>query len=140
MTEIYLDPTDRTVISLMQRGIQGEVVMLNLIKLRATADYSGFPELAPDSPISGRDAYQLYVDHTRPYLAASGGELLYLGEGGDYLIGPDGEGWDLAMLVRQKSVDAFLAYAQNPEYMSGNGHRSAAVADSRILPLASLDW
>ena len=125
--------------ALFQRGITGEVVMLNLIKLREEADYSEFPDLAPEQPITGRQAYDLYVQHTRPYLAESGGELLYIGEGGDYLIGPDSEGWDLAMLVRQKSVEAFLAFAQNPAYMSGNGHRTAAVADSRILPLATID-
>ena len=135
----YLDPTDKSVMALFQRGITGEVVMLNLIKLREEADYSEFPDLAPEQPITGRQAYDLYVQHTRPYLAESGGELLYIGEGGDYLIGPDSEGWDLAMLVRQKSVEAFLAFAQNPAYMSGNGHRTAAVADSRILPLATID-
>ena len=135
---IYLDPTNESVTSLFQRGIQGEVVMLNLIKLREEADYSAFPELAPENPISGRAAYQLYVEHTRPYLAESGGELLYIGEGGQYLIGPEGDGWDIAMLVKQSSVEAFLAFAQNPAYMSGNGHRTAAVADSRILPLATL--
>lgn len=135
----YLDPTDKSVMALFQRGITGEVVMLNLIKLREEADYSEFPDLAPEQPITGRQAYDLYVQHTRPYLAESGGELLYVGEGGDYLIGPDSEGWDLAMLVRQKSVEAFLAFAQNPAYMSGNGHRTAAVADSRILPLATID-
>ena len=135
----YLDPTDKSVMALFQRGIKGEVVMLNLIKLREEADYSEFPDLAPEQPITGRQAYDLYVQHTRPYLAESGGELLYIGEGGDYLIGPDSEGWDLAMLVRQKSVEAFLAFAQNPAYMSGNGHRTAAVADSRILPLATID-
>ena len=135
----YLDPTDKSVMALFQRGITGEVVMLNLIKLREEADYSEFPDLAPEQPITGRQAYDLYVQHTRPYLAESGGELLYIGEGGDYLIGPDSEGWDLAMLVRQNSVEAFLAFAQNPAYMSGNGHRTAAVADSRILPLATID-
>lgn len=135
----YLDPSDKSVMALFQRGITGEVVMLNLIKLREEADYSEFPDLAPEQPITGRQAYDLYVQHTRPYLAESGGELLYIGEGGDYLIGPDSEGWDLAMLVRQKSVEAFLAFAQNPAYMSGNGHRTAAVADSRILPLATID-
>ena len=134
----YLDPTNESVTSLFQRGIQGEVVMLNLLKLRAVADYSEFPELAPATPISGREAYELYIQHTIPHLAESGGELLYLGEGGTYLIGPEGEGWDLAMLVRQQSVESFLAFAQNPAYMSGNGHRAAAVEDSRILPLATI--
>ena len=134
----YLDPTNDSVMSLFQRGIEGEVVMLNLIKLKEVADYSDFPEIAPERPISGRAAYELYVQQTRPYLEESGGEVLYIGEGGNYLIGPESKGWDLAMLIRQASVGAFLAFAQNPAYMSVNGHRAAAVADSRILPLATL--
>jgi hypothetical protein len=41
----------------------------------------------------------------------------------------------MAMLVRQKSLQAFIAFASDAEYMAGIGHRSAAVEDSRLLPL-----
>ena len=39
------------------------------------------------------------------------------------------------MLVRQRSVDAFIAFAGNTAYLAGLGHRTAAVEDSRLLPL-----
>jgi hypothetical protein len=39
------------------------------------------------------------------------------------------------MLVRQSSVSAFMAFASDPEYMAGMGHRLAALEDSRLLPL-----
>lgn len=100
----YLDPTPEQGRALMLRNIQGPVVMLNLTRFREVADYSGFPALAPASPISGRAAYDLYVEHTTPFLAESGGELLFLGEGGGFLIGPADERWDAAMLVRQTST------------------------------------
>ena len=135
----FLDPTDRTVAALFSRGISGPVTMLNLLRLREVADYSRDPELAPQTPISGREAYALYVEHALPYLTETGGELLYLGEGGDYLIGPEGEGWDLAMLVRQNSLQDFLSFASNEGYLKGLGHRTAAVWDSRILPLVDID-
>ena len=131
----YLDPTDETAMALFSRQIDGPLTMLNLLRLRDTADYTDFPELAPDAPITGREAYDRYVAHTLPYLESSGGELLYLGDGGNYFIGPEGEGWDIAMLVRQASVDDFLAFATNEAYLAGVGHRTAAVCDSRILPL-----
>jgi hypothetical protein len=137
-TESFIDPTEETVAALVSRGIEGAVVMLNLLRLRAVADYSGHPALAPASPISGREAYELYVRHTLPFLRESGGELLYLGEGGPFLIGPPGLGWDLAMLVRQDSVASFMSFASNQEYLAGIGHRVAAVADSRILPLVDV--
>ncbi len=109
--------------------------MLNLLRFRATADYSAAPDLAPAEPISGAEAYQRYVEHTRPFLEASGGTLLFLGSGGDYLIGPPHERWDLAMLVRHHSPEAFRAFASNTAYLAGLGHRQAAVEDSRLLPL-----
>jgi hypothetical protein len=43
------------------------------------------------------------------------------------------------MLVRQSSVQSFLAFASNQEYLAGIGHRVAALSDSRILPLTQRD-
>ncbi len=95
------------------------------------------PSLAPETAISGATAYDLYIAHTLPFLEESGGELLFLGDGGPWLIGPADERWDRAMLVRQRSVEAFLAFATNAAYLDGIGHRTAALADSRLLPLTA---
>ena len=53
---------------------------------------------APDAPISGAAGFQKYIDHTLPYLRESGGDLMFLGDGGKYLIGPEAEEnkWNLA--------------------------------------------
>jgi len=135
---VYIDPTDENGAALFRRQISGEVVMLNLLRFRSVADYTDFPDLAPAEKISGRDAYQKYIAHTLPFLNESGGSIVYAGEGGDFLIGPAGKGWDMALLIRQKSVDSFVAFATNQEYMKGIGHRVAAVRDSRIVPLEGL--
>src|SRR4051812_12433119 len=113
--------------------------MLNLLRFRRVADYSATPQLAPKQPISGVEAYRLYVEHTLPYLEKSGGKLLFLGNGGNFLIGPSQERWDAAILVRQASVTDFIAFASNPECMAGIGHRLAALEDSRLLPLVEGD-
>jgi hypothetical protein len=131
----FLEPTQESGAALFRRNISGEVVMLNMLRLRETADYSGSPELAPESRISGREAFQKYIDHTMPFLTQSGGELVLLGDGGKYFIGPDDEQWDIVMLVRQSSVESFFAFASNPEYLAGTGHRTAAILDSRLLPI-----
>jgi hypothetical protein len=68
-------------------------------------------------------------------LEASGGEVLFYGKGGAFLIGPSRQRWDAAMLVRQSSVASFLAFASNQDYLAGIGHRVAALEDSRLLPL-----
>ncbi len=131
----YLEPTQDSGRALVMRRIPGEVVMLNLLRYREVADYSTCPELAPGTPISGAAAFQRYIEHTLPFLRESGGDLLFLGAGGPFLIGPKAEHWDLAMLVRQNSVDSFLAFASNTGYLAGLGHRTAALEDSRLLPL-----
>jgi uncharacterized protein (DUF1330 family) len=132
----YLEPTQDAGREFFTRNIQGPVVMLNLMRFRAVADYSGAPEMAPPSPITGEAAFQLYIEHTLPFLLKSGGELLFLGKGGSFLIGPSEERWDAAMLVRQSSVASFLAFASDREYLAGIAHRTAALEDSRLLPLA----
>ena len=134
----YLVPTQPSGREFIRRGMQGEVIMLNLLRFRETADYSSAPELAPESPIRGAEAFDRYIRHTLPFLHQSGGELMFLGAGGSFLIGPELERWDLVMLVRQSSAEAFLAFAENQDCMAGHGHRTAAVEDSRLLPLSQI--
>ncbi|MGD2067720.1 MAG: DUF1330 domain-containing protein [Gemmatimonadota bacterium] len=131
----FLEPTQEAGRDFLLRGIRGEVVMLNLLRLREVADYSASPDLEPEEPISGRQAYQLYIDHTLPFLREADGRLDLVAEGGAFLIGPPDERWDLALLVRHRSVEAFLAFAQHEAYLAGIGHRLAAIEDSRLLPL-----
>ena len=131
----YLEPTQAAGRALMIRNVHGPIVMLNLLRFRAIADYSLTPELAPATPISGAEAYERYVAHTAPYLAKSGGEVLFSGDGGSFLIGPEAERWDRAMLVRQRSIESFMAFASDEGYLAGMGHRTAALEDSRLLPL-----
>jgi hypothetical protein len=134
-TSAYLEPTQDSGRSFMMRGIRGELVMLNLLRFRETADYSASPELEPDTPISGSGAYAIYIEHTLPHLRESGGDLEFIGDGGNYLIGPPDERWDVAMLVRHRSVESFMSFASNEAYLAGMGHRLAAISDSRLLPL-----
>lgn len=135
MENYFLEPTQESGAGLFRRNISGEVVMLNMLRLRETADYSASPELAPEAPISGRAALQKYIDHTMPFLIESGGELLLLGNGGQFFIGPREEQWDIVMLVKQSSIESFIAFASNTEYLVGIGHRTAAIFDSRLLPI-----
>ncbi len=138
MTTSYLEPTQESGRAFVIRQMQGSVVMLNLLRFREIADYSATPELAPDAPISGAAAFQCYIDHTLPYLRETGGDLIFLGEGGAYLIGPESERWDMMMLVRQQSAESFLAFASHKAYLAGIGHRTAAIEDSRLLPLTEV--
>ncbi|RRD20412.1 DUF1330 domain-containing protein [Brucellaceae bacterium VT-16-1752] len=134
----YLEPTHEAGRTFVQRDLAGPVVMLNLLRFRGVADYSSHPELAPARPISGAEAFNLYVEHTLPFLRETGGDLLFLGHGGPFLIGPADEHWDLAMVIRQASAASFLSFASHKGYLAGLGHRTAAVTDSRLLPLSEI--
>ncbi len=135
-----IDPTEAQGRALFRRGIEGPVVMLNLLRFREVADYSAAPALAPAVPVSGREAFDRYIAEARPHLEAAGGEILFIGDGGAFFIGPEAERWDLAMLIRQPSVAAFFAHAGNEAYMASVAHRSAALADARLLPLVERGW
>ena len=114
---------------------QGKVVMLNLLKYRSKADYTHAKELDPGEELTGREAYQLYMKHTRPVLEQAGSKVLFYGDCGHFLIGPDNEKWDTMLLVEHESAEKFIAFAQNPDYLKTAGHRKAALEDSRLLPI-----
>ena len=131
----FLEPTQSAGRDLFMRGITGPVTMLNLLRFRPQADYAAAPDLAPPAPITGAQAFDRYIAHTLPFLRETGGDLVFLGAGGAFLIGPAEERWDVAMLVRQASIEAFMAFAAHEPYLAGLGHRTAAIEDSRLLPL-----
>lgn len=137
MKEQYLMPTQTAGRDFIMKQIKGPVVMLNLLRFRETADYTASPELDPSEPITGEQAFQFYIDHTLPFLTASGGEVLFMGKSDAFLIGPPDEKWDFVMLIKQNSVNTFLAFESNEAYMKGIGHRTAALEDSRLLPIVA---
>lgn len=141
--EYYIHPTEEAGKAFFIKQMTAdkpEVVMLNLLNFRSIADYSATPELAPNTEISGREAYQLYMEHTVPFLEEAGSEVLFQGKGANFLIGPAAEGWDMVLLVRHASAAKFVAFAQNEAYLKGAGHRTAALRDSRLLPIEEGDF
>ena len=133
--QAYLDVTQEQGARFFGSARTGEVAMLNLLRFREQADYSHAPEIASEGVVSGADAYRRYMEEIEPILNATGGSLLFAGAADHFLIGPSDEKWDFAMLVRQSSAQAFLGFASDPAAQAATLHRTAAVADSRLLPL-----
>ena len=140
MDKTYLNPTQESGRELFQRNITGQVVMLNFLRFRKIADYSETPELAPTNPLTGEAAYKIYIEQTLPHLTKSGGEIMFIGQGGLFFIGPPNEHWDCVMMIRQNSVADFFAFASNQECLKVLGHRTAALEDSRLLPLTEQNY
>lgn len=114
---------------------KGKIVMLNMLRFKEKADYSSLESLQPEQEITGKEAYKLYMAATLPYLEAAGSKVLFYGSGSHFLIGPDAEKWDAVLLVEHQSVAKFMEFAQNKDYLATAGHRTAALDDSRLLPM-----
>ncbi|MEL7119985.1 MAG: DUF1330 domain-containing protein [Bacteroidota bacterium] len=117
----------------------GKIVMLNLLKFKIKADYSDLPHIKPEKELSGAEAYQIYMDLTMPFLDEAGSKLLFTGSSKHFLIGPQEENWDAVLLVEHESVQKFMSFAQNEDYLAIAGHRTAALEDSRLLPMNALN-
>ncbi|MEM7162207.1 MAG: DUF1330 domain-containing protein [Bacteroidota bacterium] len=111
---------------------KGKVCMLNLLKFKNKAEYDQ-EEFEKD--MSGKEAYQMYMNNVRPELISIGSKLIFLGYCSEFLIGPEHEKWDAVLLVEYPSVNEFLAFSQSKSYLDNVKHRNAALADSRLLPI-----
>lgn len=113
---------------------KGKLVMLNLLKFKKIADYSGVKDFESKKQISGKEAYQLYIANVAPELEKVGSKILFSGNSKNYLIGPDSESWDAVLLVEHQSLEFFLEFTKNEEYLKSLIHRIAALENSRLLP------
>jgi uncharacterized protein (DUF1330 family) len=108
----------------------GPIVMINLLRYRAQAEY---PEGFEATPCSGREAYQRYGAVAARLVGAVGGRPLWIGNVKAAVIAPAGEEWDDAVLVEYPSRKAFLEMVSQPEYQAVAPHRTAALEDSRLI-------
>ncbi len=108
----------------------GPLVMINLLRYRERAAYpAGFEA----TPCSGREAYQRYVAVAAVKIAEVGGKILWTATVKMSVIAPEGEEWDEALLVQYPSRAAFVTMVSQPDYLAAAVHRTAALADSRLL-------
>lgn len=83
-----LHPTPQQIATLQAAKIETPIVMLNLLKFRATAKY---PANLPHKPCSGPEAYQRYSAAVFPFLVGVGGKMLQAGKVEATIIGPTGK-------------------------------------------------
>jgi len=107
------------------------IVMVNLLRFRERADYSGTGIDA--APASGKEAYERYGQAVVKLLWREGGQLLWAGNVRASLVAPSYERWDQVALVYYPSRAAFVRMVSSEEYQKIVGHRTAALEDSRLL-------
>lgn len=109
---------------------ESPIVMINLLKYREQAKY---PEGMDVEPCTGREAFQRYGAAAGSKLEAAGARAVWMGSVKGVLIGPLAESWDDALLVEYPSRKAFSDMALDREYNTVSVHRTAALADSRLI-------
>jgi uncharacterized protein (DUF1330 family) len=107
-----------------------ELVMLNLLKYRSRASY-------PDqqSELSGQQAYAIYAKSAFKFVSQVGGKPIWMGSAQASIIAPEGEDWDKIILVKYPSIEAFISMITNPDYKNITQHRTAALANSRLIAM-----
>ena len=110
------------------------IQMLNLVRLRPMADY---PADHPDhgQGKTGLDAYRTYGRTSAAIFARVGGRQIWAGKPQVMVTGPQDEAWDLAFIAEYPSSQAFIEMVRDPDYREFVRHRTAGVADSRLLRL-----
>jgi uncharacterized protein (DUF1330 family) len=132
MSERHVDPTSARFAAFRALPDAGPIHMLNLIRLRERAVY------ADGRAASGREAYRAYGRESAPVFQRVGGRQHWLGRFETTLIGPEDERWDVVFIAAYPSAAAFVEMVRDPVYREAVKHRTAAVADSRLIRLAPL--
>lgn len=123
-----IEPTPEQLRELAGSTDTGPIAMLNLLRFKDQAD-----GIDAADGISGREAYERYGEAVAKHLEGAGGHVTVLAECGESVIAPEGEAWDVVMLVSYPSRQAFLRMIADPGYQAEHAHRAAGLKDSRLV-------
>ncbi|MEI4273429.1 DUF1330 domain-containing protein [Klenkia sp. LSe6-5] len=114
-----IDPRGADLKRLLAEDPGGPVVMLNLLR---------FAE-------GGRESYDQYAAALRDtFLPRYSAEIVYVGDGGTPLVAEEGQDWDVVLLVRYPSREAFSRMVADPEYQQVTHLRSQALTEAVLQP------
>lgn len=113
----------------IQKGSDGAIVMVNLLKFKDKAVYKD--GRADDA--SGREAYERYGQEMLKFVTSQGGRVLFVGPVKSLVIGTVEELWDVVALVEYPSSAAFAKIAMSPEVAKIGVHREAGLAGQLLI-------
>ncbi|RLQ88054.1 DUF1330 domain-containing protein [Notoacmeibacter ruber] len=127
MTDHHVDPDKETFRAFREMDREGPLHMLNLVRLRESAEYEDGRE------VSGAEAYAAYGRESGPVFRRLGGKIVWRGRFEFMLIGPSEEQWDHCFIAEYPSLSAFVDMIRDPVYRKAVKHRQAAVLTSRLI-------
>ncbi len=135
MPSTYVNSDAKAYAAMQKLPADQPLHMLNMIRFKDKASYEKGSEFAAKG-WTGEQAYTEYSRHSGPIATRTGGKVVYFGMPQLTLIGPEHEKWDAIFVVSYPNLASFLALVGDPEYKKHAFHRSAAVADSRLVRMA----
>jgi uncharacterized protein (DUF1330 family) len=106
------------------------ILMLNLLRFNHEAAY---PADSGQTACSGKEAYARYSRTALQKVREAGGSVQVAARAQVALIAPEQDHWDEMLLVQYPSPEAFLAMLADDDYRAATVHRTAALADSRLV-------
>ena len=128
-------PSPEQVKEFLGSGIEGPIVMVNLLKFRERAAY---PD-GRDADLSGAEAYARYGEGVRPLLEACGGRIRFSGAVAGLLLGRAEPLWDMVALAEWPSPQVMVKVTSSEAYREIAVHRDAGLEGQlnlTTLPLA----
>lgn len=114
------------------------ISMLNILRFHEQARYEQPEGSTIPQAISGREAYEKYSAAAQLVFQKVGGHQTWIGQPQGIIIGSGDEAWDLAFVAFYPTAQAFAEMVKSEEYQRAAKHRTAAVADSRLIVCAPL--
>jgi uncharacterized protein (DUF1330 family) len=135
----FIDPDRKAWAAFKALPADQPIQMLNLIRLKERAEYPA-DHADHGAQISGAEAYRRYGQAIGAHFDRLGARQVWAGKPQVMVTGPqDAEQWDLAFIAEYPSTQAFIDMVRDPHYRAEVvPHRTAAVADSRLLCLTPL--
>ena len=118
-------PTDPSrVQEMMEKGPDGPVFMVNLLKFKDKAEY----EDGRETELSGREAYGLYGAAVAGILPDYGGRLFYVSDVTFLALGQVEELWDEIAIAAYPDRAALLKMSMSDAWREASVHRTAGLA------------
>lgn len=133
----HFGPTKAQLGAFKDLPLDDPIEMLNLLRFRDAAAYPEGHE-ANANDWSGADAYHHYLAEAGKVTARLGLDVIWTASPALTLIGPADEAWDMAFIARYPDARTFLTMIGDPEYQRATIHRTAALADSRLIRCAPI--
>lgn len=117
-------PSDpRQLQTLMEKGPDGPIFMVNLLKFKERAEYDDGRE----TNLTGREAYMIYGRAVSALLPTFGGRLIFTGDVTGLSIGRVEELWDEIAIASYPARADMVRMSMSEEWRAAAVHRSAGL-------------